>query len=105
MNETSNPYQTPTQPVEDISNEENEIIPAGKWLRFANLLIDYIGHTAFGFVVGILIALRYIISPDVKKDDIRLLLRILIEVLLIIKERINGKETRKNALRQGQMIT
>ena len=59
MNEPTNPYTPPSSSLGDGDHEPYKVVPAGKWLRFANLLIDYVGYIIFSAIIGISIALTF----------------------------------------------
>ncbi|MEO5559744.1 MAG: RDD family protein [Dokdonella sp.] len=52
MASSSNPYQAPASRVAD---QPILIVPAERWRRFVNLLVDYLGFMVLAFVVGIVI--------------------------------------------------
>jgi uncharacterized RDD family membrane protein YckC len=56
MENSSSPYAPPKSHVEELEQAPFTPEPAGKWLRFFNLLIDYFGFTVLAMVVGIVIA-------------------------------------------------
>jgi len=55
MNAQVDPYQAPQSRLADA--ETLAIVPAERWRRFVNLLIDYMGFFALSFVFGILLAM------------------------------------------------
>lgn len=55
MDSTNNPYQAPVARVAE--QESTAIVPAERWRRFVNLLIDYVGFLALSFVLGIVLGL------------------------------------------------
>lgn len=52
MTDEYSPYTPPKSHVEAQLPEAVQIVPASKGLRFANMLIDYIGLTILGAIVG-----------------------------------------------------
>lgn len=58
MENKTAPYKAP---ISDLENPEEslEIIPVSKWLRLFNLIIDYIGFTILGGVVGVVIGISF----------------------------------------------
>lgn len=52
----TNPYSAPASTVGDIASAL-PVVPAGKWRRLFNLLIDYVGMIAAGAVIGGIYAL------------------------------------------------
>lgn len=54
MNSTTNPYQAPTSRVAEQPGDLG-LVPAERWRRFVNLIVDYFGFMALAFVVGIVI--------------------------------------------------
>lgn len=54
MNDPINPYA-----ATDLSNEpipiKAAVVPAGRGLRLANLIIDYFAQSALGFVIGFMV--------------------------------------------------
>ena len=59
MSESANPYQAPQSSYEEAPIEFPEVIPASKWLRFANWLIDYVSFILFSVVIGIVLGLVF----------------------------------------------
>lgn len=51
MDNELSPYSPPKGELETVE-EPPEIIPAGKWLRLANLLIDYVTFSLLGALMG-----------------------------------------------------
>jgi len=49
-----NPYQAPASRV--VDDEPAALVPAERWRRFVNLLVDYVGFFLLSFVIGVLIA-------------------------------------------------
>ena len=52
------PYETPhssleAQPPDSSSSHQSEFITVGKGMRLANLLLDYVGVSLLGFVMGL----------------------------------------------------
>ena len=58
MENEASPYLTPKSDVHN-SDQEYEIISAGKWLRFFNLLVDYIAFTILGAAIGFTVAILF----------------------------------------------
>ena len=61
MSDPANPYQSPTvqaDSAEEIRGDQT-LVPAGKGLRFANFIIDYIAQSGLVFVIGIVIVLLW----------------------------------------------
>ena len=59
MSDATNPYEPPmiqADSAEDIRADQN-LVPASKGLRFANLVIDYIAQSGLAIVLGIVIVL------------------------------------------------
>ncbi|WP_395680993.1 RDD family protein [Dokdonella sp.] len=56
MDSTINPYKAPTSRVAEQSADAG-MVPAERWRRFVNLLVDYFGFMALAFVVGIVIGI------------------------------------------------
>ena len=54
MDAKGNPYQTPSSRIADPPSVA-AIVPAERWRRFVNLLVDYFGFVALAFVVGMVI--------------------------------------------------
>jgi uncharacterized RDD family membrane protein YckC len=54
MDSNVNPYQAPASRVADPPAMA-AIVPAERWRRFVNLLVDYVGFMALAFVAGIVI--------------------------------------------------
>jgi uncharacterized RDD family membrane protein YckC len=55
MDQTNtNPYRAPESRVADT--EATGMVPAERWRRFVNLIVDYIGFFLLSFIIGILIA-------------------------------------------------
>jgi len=50
MDSTNNPYQAPVARIAE--QESTAIVPAERWRRFVNFLIDYIAFVVFGAVIG-----------------------------------------------------
>ncbi len=50
MDSTNNPYQAPIARVAE--QESTAIVPAERWRRFVNLIVDYFGFFAVGIVIG-----------------------------------------------------
>ena len=59
MEYEQSPYAPPKSNVEVSDSAAHELIPAGKWRRFANFVIDYIGLTLLGGLIGVLVALVF----------------------------------------------
>lgn len=59
MSSDTSPYEPPKSTIEDVDTGIQDIQPASKWLRFANLIIDYIGNVILGFIVGLLVAIVF----------------------------------------------
>ena len=59
MNPEASPYLPPESSMDLESDHVKEIIPAGKWLRFANMIVDYIGYILFAVIVGIIFGLVF----------------------------------------------
>lgn len=55
MDSTNNPYQAPVARIAE--QESTAIVPAERWRRFVNLIVDYFGFFALSFVLGIAIGL------------------------------------------------
>ncbi|WP_196140179.1 RDD family protein [Aliikangiella sp. G2MR2-5] len=53
----SSPYASPQSIEHDYINDVAEIVPAGKWLRLANFILDYFGFFLLAVVIGILAGL------------------------------------------------
>lgn len=53
MDSTNNPYQAPAARIAE--QEFRAIVPAERWRRFVNSLIDYVGVVAVGIIVGAII--------------------------------------------------
>lgn len=58
MEYENSPYQTPQSAIESLANPDAvEVIPAGKWVRFFNYLIDYAGMMVLAFTVAVALGL------------------------------------------------
>lgn len=57
MEQEVSPYEPPKSDVGERIEENKAFVPAGKWRRFFNLLIDYIGFTILGALVGFMTAM------------------------------------------------
>ncbi len=57
MEEQYSPYDPPKSQVDDKIQVIEKVIPASKWLRFFNFLIDYVAFIFIGAVVGISVAI------------------------------------------------
>jgi uncharacterized RDD family membrane protein YckC len=51
----TNPYRAPESRLAET--EQAGIVPAERWRRFVNLIVDYVGFFVMSFIIGILIAL------------------------------------------------
>lgn len=58
MENEPSPYLAPKSALEDVP-ESQGVVPASKKLRFFNLIIDYIGFTVLGVVVGVAVAVFF----------------------------------------------
>ena len=58
MENESTPYKAP---ISDLGNSDEslEIISVSKWLRFFNLIIDYIGFSILGAIIGVVVAILF----------------------------------------------
>lgn len=61
MQDSSDFYSAPASELHETAATEPEIIPAGKWRRFFNFLIDYVGQVV---VVIAGIAVAFLIGGD-----------------------------------------
>jgi len=59
---TNSPYDPPRSRIDADIAERLEVVPARRWLRFANFVVDYIVTMALGVVVGVVVALVW--GPD-----------------------------------------
>ncbi len=57
MKDPLSPYAPPKSSLETDYQESAEIVLVSKWLRLANLVIDYIGYMILAVIVGILVAI------------------------------------------------
>lgn len=55
MDSTNNPYQAPIARVAE--QESTAIVPAERWRRFVNLIVDYFGFFALSIVIGAILGL------------------------------------------------
>jgi uncharacterized RDD family membrane protein YckC len=55
MIQTDNPYRSPASRVAD--QEQWDIVPAERWRRFVNFLIDYVGFFLLAFAIGMAVGL------------------------------------------------
>jgi len=62
MDDTNSPYEPPRSRIDADIAERLEVVPARRWLRFANFVVDYIVTMALGVVIGIAVALVW--GPD-----------------------------------------
>jgi uncharacterized RDD family membrane protein YckC len=58
MEQVQSPYTPPKSNVE-VDEIAQDVIPAGRWRRFANFLIDYAGFTFLGAIVGVLVVVVF----------------------------------------------
>lgn len=54
MNDQDNPYAPPRSEIADLSSNQpaERIIPAGKWVRFFNMLIDMFFYMILSAIIG-----------------------------------------------------
>jgi uncharacterized RDD family membrane protein YckC len=50
------PYAAPTAAIDDV-HDRLSLVPASRWRRFANLLVDYIGLALLGMILGMAVVL------------------------------------------------
>ena len=55
MDSTNNPYQAPIARIAE--QESTAIVPAERWRRFVNLIVDYFGFFALSIVIGAILGL------------------------------------------------
>ncbi len=53
MEENNSPYQAPQSQVAMEQQPGGQPVPANRWLRLANFVIDYIGFFALALLIGI----------------------------------------------------
>jgi len=59
MDQENTPYEPPKSTIEPSTSQALPIEPAARWLRFANLFLDYIAFTIISMILGIAIALLF----------------------------------------------
>jgi len=59
MNDQNTPYAPPASDIGTGQGESLPIVPASRWLRLANLFIDYIALIILGIIIGILITVVF----------------------------------------------
>lgn len=67
-----NPYHAPVATIAESTPDEHlPIVPAGRWRRFFNLLIDYVGFSIFSLVIAIpYVAFQYHQGGDAALDSL-----------------------------------
>jgi len=55
MDSTNNPYQAPAARIAE--QESTGIVPAERWRRFVNAIVDYIGFFVLSLVIGVILGL------------------------------------------------
>lgn len=59
MEDKSTPYAPPQSHIAAPPEQALAVIPASKWLRLVNFIIDYISYIFFSMLLGIVIALLF----------------------------------------------
>ena len=59
MDEEFTPYEAPKSSLEREFNNALEVIPANKWRRFGNFIIDYIAFMVSGGVIGFVVGMLW----------------------------------------------
>lgn len=59
MEHEPSPYEPPKSSIGAEVQKPLEVIPASKWLRFSNLLIDYVAFMFLAILVGFIVAILF----------------------------------------------
>lgn len=65
-----NPYESPTTTSESAAvSSRASVVPASRGLRFANLIVDYIGFIILSFVVGLVLGVILVVTGGPEAVD------------------------------------